>query len=159
MAPEIGAVQDSARCSAMKASILDELPGIGPALARATVRTMQWADGFAAGPSCGLIDLYVEPPHRGQGLATFLLSESFRILSTQGLAGIEVPRRAAALRVVLLELEHAITGGRVRPHQQLGGDRRAAPTIFGRLLRAPLLRRRLRPAPVAFSLRDQERYF
>jgi GNAT superfamily N-acetyltransferase len=67
--------------------------GGGPAVARATVRTMLWADGFSAGPSCGLIDLFVEPPHREQGLATFLLSESFRMLSMQGVAAIEVQSR------------------------------------------------------------------
>lgn len=63
--------------------------GGGPAIAQATFRTMQWSDGFVACPAVGVLDLYVEPAQRRQGVATFLLGEAFRALAAQGILDVE----------------------------------------------------------------------
>ena len=63
--------------------------GGGAPLASATVRGMDLtaASGHARG--AGLLDVHVAPSRRRQGLATFLLGESFRQLSQQGFGVVE----------------------------------------------------------------------
>jgi len=63
--------------------------GGGTPLAHAVIRVVDWADGSFSGRVAGVIELEVEPQHRRQGLATFLLAEAFRILAGQGVAAVE----------------------------------------------------------------------
>ena len=63
--------------------------GGGSIMAHAVVRAMDLADGSPTGRAAGVIELQVEPQHRRQGLATFLLAEALRVLASQGVAVIE----------------------------------------------------------------------
>jgi ribosomal protein S18 acetylase RimI-like enzyme len=58
-------------------------------LASVTFRAMEATDSTRPGRAAGLLDLHVASSHRRQGLATFLLGESFRQLARQGVATIE----------------------------------------------------------------------
>ncbi len=62
-------------------------------LARAVVGAIEGADGFLPGPAVSLLDLEVDPAHRRQGLASFLLGEAFRHIAEQGIKGVEVHAR------------------------------------------------------------------
>ena len=62
----------------------------GMLVAKAIFRNM---DPFATSMethATGLIDLYIEPDQRRQGLATFILCEAFRQFQRQGVAAVEV---------------------------------------------------------------------
>lgn len=61
--------------------------GRGPVLASATFRGMEPTS--TSGRAVGLLDVQVDPSRRRQGLGTFLLGESFRQLTRQGIAIIE----------------------------------------------------------------------
>jgi ribosomal protein S18 acetylase RimI-like enzyme len=63
--------------------------GGGPQVARAVVRAMEWGSESRPGRIAGLVDLFVEPNSRRQGLATHLIGEMARNLSGQGVAFIE----------------------------------------------------------------------
>ncbi len=58
-------------------------------LASVTFREMEPKGGFGPGRAAGVLDLHVAPSYRRQGLATFLLGESFRQLGRQGVAVVE----------------------------------------------------------------------
>jgi len=58
--------------------------GGGAPLAYALVRAMEWGSPARSGRTAGLVDLFVDPEWRRQGLATHLICESFRILAGQG---------------------------------------------------------------------------
>jgi len=58
-------------------------------LASATYRRMEPTSHSDPGRVAGLLDLSVAPSHRRQGLATFLLGESFRQLGRQGVSSVE----------------------------------------------------------------------
>jgi GNAT superfamily N-acetyltransferase len=63
--------------------------GGGAQVAYAVVRAMEWDDASRSGRVAGLVDLFVEPASRRQGLATHLMDELARILSGQGVAFVE----------------------------------------------------------------------
>ena len=63
--------------------------GGGRRLAYATVRATEWGNVSRSGRIAGLVDLFVEPASRRQGLATHLVGELARILSGQGVAFLE----------------------------------------------------------------------
>lgn len=63
--------------------------GGGPHLATVTVRALEPGRSWEFARACGLMELAVEPSHRRQGLATFLLAESFRLLVRQGVTAFE----------------------------------------------------------------------
>ena len=63
--------------------------GAGPVLASATFREVESNRGSAAARVNGLLELDVAPSHRRQGLATFLLAESFRQRARQGVSIVE----------------------------------------------------------------------
>lgn len=54
-----------------------------------TVRDMGPLSPELPGPAIGIVDLFVAEPHRKQGLAGFLLGESFKQLMQQGVASVE----------------------------------------------------------------------
>jgi len=58
-------------------------------VASATYRDMGPRSNSVPGRMVGLLDLEIAPSHRGRGLATFILSESFRQLARRGVAGVE----------------------------------------------------------------------
>jgi len=60
--------------------------GSDAVLASATYRGMEPTGSSGPGRCMGLLDLVVARSHRRQGLATFLLGESFRLLARQGVA-------------------------------------------------------------------------
>lgn len=62
----------------------------GVSLAHALVRNMELVPMFGGSRSVGLLELWVEPQHRRQGLATFLLTEAFHQLSREGVTDVEV---------------------------------------------------------------------
>jgi len=64
--------------------------GGGPPVARAVVRAMEWGGASRSGRVAGLVDLFVEPGSRRQGLATHLVGELARVLSGQGVAILEM---------------------------------------------------------------------
>ena len=63
--------------------------GGGSAVATAIFRSMDPLSGVSPGRGAGLLDLSVAPANRRQGLATFLLTEAFRQLASQGVTSIE----------------------------------------------------------------------
>lgn len=64
--------------------------GGGPAVARATFRSIEPTGTSGVGRAAGLIDLYVDESLRRRGLAIFLLSEAFRQFIRQGIMLVEV---------------------------------------------------------------------
>jgi ribosomal protein S18 acetylase RimI-like enzyme len=62
----------------------------GPSVAFALVRNIELSTGLGGGQSVGLLELFVAPQHRRQGLVTFLLTEVFHQLSREGVIGVEV---------------------------------------------------------------------
>lgn len=58
--------------------------------AHAVIRNMDVTASTVSGGSVGLIDLYVAPDHRRQGLASFLLGEVFHQLGRQSVKSVEV---------------------------------------------------------------------
>ncbi len=63
--------------------------GGGARVAHAVVRSMEWGSAGRPGRVAGLVDLFVEPNARRQGLATHLIGELVRNLSGHGVAFIE----------------------------------------------------------------------
>jgi GNAT superfamily N-acetyltransferase len=63
--------------------------GGGPKAAYAVVRAMEWGRAGRSGRIAGLVDLFVEPASRRQGLATHLIGELSRNLANQGVAFLE----------------------------------------------------------------------
>jgi len=63
--------------------------GGGPQVAYAVVRATEWGNVSRSGRIAGLVDLFVEPASRRQGLATHLMGELARVLSGQGVAFVE----------------------------------------------------------------------
>jgi GNAT superfamily N-acetyltransferase len=53
------------------------------------VRSTEWGDASRSGRIAGLVDLFVEPASRRQGLATHLVGELARVMSGQGVAFLE----------------------------------------------------------------------
>jgi len=71
-------------------TLFELLPrGGGEPLARAVVRAMDLASSSPSGRAAGVIELEVEPQHRRQGLATFLLGDALRVLASQDVAVVE----------------------------------------------------------------------
>lgn len=68
--------------------------GGGAALARAVTRDMMLTDGSLQGRAASVLELEVDPAHRRQGMATYLLAESFRLLAGQGYEFIETAATA-----------------------------------------------------------------
>jgi len=64
--------------------------GGGAPVAYAVVRAMEWGGVSRSGRVSGLVDLFVEPGSRRQGLATHLMGELARVLSGQGVAMLEM---------------------------------------------------------------------
>ena len=58
-------------------------------VASATVCNMVLANGIAAGPTMGILDVSVDGQHQQKGLATFLMSEVFRQLAEEGVCTVE----------------------------------------------------------------------
>jgi ribosomal protein S18 acetylase RimI-like enzyme len=67
--------------------------GKGAVLASATFRGMQPTNDAENGRAVGMLDVEVDPGHRGRGLASFLVSESFRQLARQGVTVVETQTR------------------------------------------------------------------
>ena len=68
----------------------DLLPrGGGEAVANVTVRDIGPTVAAGSGRVAGIMNVYVEPSHRRQGLATYLLNEALRQLSLQGVVRVE----------------------------------------------------------------------
>ncbi|NQT40005.1 MAG: GNAT family N-acetyltransferase [Planctomycetes bacterium] len=63
--------------------------GGGPVLAEAMMRSMDPISGTGFARAAGLTELHVDRQHRRQGLATFLLAETFRHLTRQGVSVVE----------------------------------------------------------------------
>ncbi len=59
------------------------------AVASLTVRDMGPPSSDLPGPAAGVLDLFVDEPHRRQGVATFLLGEAFKQLVKQGIGSVE----------------------------------------------------------------------
>ena len=77
--------------------------GGGSPWATATFRGMDPLSGVGPGRASGLIDLSVASTDRRRGLATFLLTEAFRQLASQGVATIEAQtasRNTASLNLL-----------------------------------------------------------
>jgi ribosomal protein S18 acetylase RimI-like enzyme len=64
--------------------------GSDAVLASVTYREMGPTNYCGPGRVAGIVDLHVVPSHRRQGLATFLLGESFRQLARQGVGSVEM---------------------------------------------------------------------
>jgi ribosomal protein S18 acetylase RimI-like enzyme len=75
--------------------------GGGPA-AYAVVRAMEWGRSGRPGRTAGLVDLFVEPASRRQGLATHLIGELSRNLTNHGVAYLEA--QALQSNVPLMQL-------------------------------------------------------
>lgn len=86
--------------------------GSGP-MAYALVRDMMLGDGSYAGRTAAVLELETTPAARRQGLATFLLSEAFRMLANQGFTQIEAHASGEipATRQLLNKLGFARTAG------------------------------------------------
>jgi GNAT superfamily N-acetyltransferase len=63
--------------------------GGGSHVAYAVVRSMEWGRAERPGRIAGLVDLFVEPASRRQGLATHLIGELSRNLTNQGVVLLE----------------------------------------------------------------------
>ena len=63
--------------------------GGGRHLAYAVARATEWGNASRSGRIAGLVDLFVEPASRRQGLGTHLVGELARVLSGQGVAFLE----------------------------------------------------------------------
>jgi len=62
-------------------------------LAMAVVRSLDPGSALSLPPTAGVLDLQVAPSHRRQGLATFVLGETFRQLAREGIATVEIQVR------------------------------------------------------------------
>jgi ribosomal protein S18 acetylase RimI-like enzyme len=78
----------------------------GHELAQATFRTMEPMSAGWGVPTMGLVELEVHTERRRQGLATYVLGESFRALQAQGIARVQVQtmRRNTAARALYAKL-------------------------------------------------------
>jgi GNAT superfamily N-acetyltransferase len=78
----------------------------GQPLAQATFRNMEPMSAGWGVPTMGLVELEVLSDRRRQGLATFVLGESFRALQAQGIARVQVQtmRRNTAARALYAKL-------------------------------------------------------
>lgn len=65
--------------------------GVSAVQATALFREVEPAGALRPGRTVELIDAFVQPPHRRQGLGTFLLAEAFRQLALQGVGTVEAP--------------------------------------------------------------------
>ena len=72
------------------------------AIAYALVRAVEWCDPSRPGRTAGLAEIHVDPACRRQGLATHLISESFRVLSGQGVAFVDAQAPQTQMPVVEL---------------------------------------------------------
>jgi ribosomal protein S18 acetylase RimI-like enzyme len=63
--------------------------GGGRPVAYAVVRATEWGNVSRSGRIAGLVDLFVEPASRREGLATHLMGELARVLTSQGVAFVE----------------------------------------------------------------------
>ncbi len=76
--------------------------GGGQQVAYAVVRAMEWGRAARPGRVAGLVDLFVEPGSRRQGLAAHLVGELSRNLSNQGVAFLEAQALQSNLPVLQL---------------------------------------------------------
>lgn len=90
--------------------------GGGDALATATLRSMEPTGAYGMLRAAGLMELFVSPAHRRQGMGTFLLGEAFRSLAAQGVSVIETmatEQNPAALAMMRKFGFEAVGGGTV----------------------------------------------
>lgn len=78
----------------------------GRELAQATFRNMEPMSAGWGVPTMGLVELEVHSDRRRQGMATYVLGESFRALQAQGIARVQVQtmRRNTAARALYAKL-------------------------------------------------------
>ncbi len=81
---------DACTAGDFESTRFDLIPrGGGAAIASVAVRDIGPTVAARSGRVAGIMDVHVDPSHRRQGLATYLLNESFRQLSQQGVVRIE----------------------------------------------------------------------
>lgn len=76
--------------------------GSAKAAAYALVRSVECWDASRPGRSASLADLFVDPPCRRQGLATHLIGEAFRVLSSQGISFVDAQAMESETALVAL---------------------------------------------------------
>lgn len=75
--------------------------GVGEA-GYALVRTMEWGRAGRPGRGAGLVELFVDPACRRQGIATYLIGELSRSLTNQGVTFLEAQARLSHEPVIQL---------------------------------------------------------
>ncbi len=76
--------------------------GGGPQVGCALVRAMEWGRAGRPGRVAGLVDLFVEPNCRRQGIATYLIGELARSLANQGVSFLEAQAQLSNLPLLQL---------------------------------------------------------